>query len=35
VREKWVGDGFDPILDTPRFLKVEREEWDAVAHNIG
>ena len=39
VRQKLAGDGIEPILsssaDFDRFLKAEREQWIAVARNIG
>ena len=39
VRQKLAGDGIEPILSTAadfdRFLKTEREQWIAIARNIG
>ena len=39
VRQKLAGDGIEPILSTSaefaRFLNAEREQWIAVARNIG
>ena len=39
VRQKLAGDGIEPILSTSadftRFLNAEREQWLAVARNIG
>ena len=39
VRQKLAGDGIEPILsssaDFDRFLKREREQWVAIARNIG
>ena len=38
VRDRMAADGIDPILGTPaefaRFVKAEREQWNAVARNI-
>ena len=38
VRDRMVGDGFEPVLNTPadfaKFLKADREQWLAVAKAI-